>query len=1010
MVLAREMQEQSVKRYKRELVRGGVAKEWLDKLIWPYCERGQWARAELVARTLYAQIIKEKECVVDSDSILAKMQFRIGSSLAKCLEEQNRIPEAAKLYLELLKAEGATNISNCLKEIERIGYGAYSSDEKKLIYLFTRASGLKVSTTLHEQLRNVLSARRKAFELSSVASYAHFGEWVYFQVDHPDYVACACTLTKQFLFTKTRASVVDVVAGTKGEYPLIFPISLPDDVVLFGAKKVRWLLAKGYIPTIKGTKLLFSQPKVANSEAKNALLAKGVSLQAFCDALQDDALSSAYYYIHKAYIERKGAVEIAELYAEFLLFIKKPEQALELFSTLARNNKNEGYYLEKELFAACLCKSPEAGRLYKNLLRYFQRTQASEERVRQLILHGHLYFQGQDDASQEEFKRLFSNKLDADGSFVAHALALACYRPDDVERRYLLYQKLASTICGQEREYYTIKCTLEEASRSRGGVESFISQFAADINGKKRDTRPFFLSDHFVPRIESIKKRPPNREVHDLLVKVLEHVTAQEYEEAEKAFLQSYGHVRITELQKCVIELYDHWFQFHNGITSSDSFAPFFKGDEFERSLRAIKEALRKSVNPALEACIKELERCCKEEQYNNARGALLRAYDLQMVRPFQTQMQELFDEYQQIPLLTKWEENFNRLFSNTQFLPYKTDVPSTSEGVVSALRASKEAGDEGGEFHNNICTSFSSVSLYHLEVALDIACTIEDARVHQIYKFIYDKLQGGNAPRGVLFLLSLHAFFYLKKHGHVKGDYFFSQAEELNPRSLLFTCAKILQFPEERLGEYKKIMAVCESESKFERYLHSQREFLVESSLIPFVKAECLTLLQNEQARKQKRACHAVVDALIEKSLFEPAQDLCTRLPICPKPQVVVSMRLQERGVLQNALLQLQDCYQEKLPKLRAVKNVLKVMGLQSEDEVIEELLGEGKNEEAACYYIDMALNHFVGGNNDEANASLNALQALDPEYELVTGDYKNMLTLLQTLLVENKLEVLEI
>lgn len=456
-MLTMRLRKVSGKILKNLLIKDLNNPELLERLLWWYDGEKKWLKAEYVARSIYESLDDEKE-----------KKYTIGTALARSLEMQDKKNAAVRLYYQLAQSEYAysrrDNASNCLAEIFRINenFGAFAQQEKQILYLLfleLRSQDTQAIKQLKLLLQNIRSSGKSSARLQRTSMPRdHFGQWAYFQVCHPYYVACVITLTEKFLFTKNMVEITSLDDGKIAVYPLQIPDDVPDEVALFADKTVRLLLSQGFVPKVANNVLTFVDPKceILDGDAKSELLAKlqnisndsRVLLESFEKQLISGSRDLAYYFIHKAYTQSKGSVEIADLYAEFLLFVKRPKFALEIFLSLIENKGTDVQVLkvlQRALVAACQCKHDLAETLYNKMLRLLQKMQVSRTRISLLMLHGYLYFECHDPL-KEEAKNLFYNKAEGNcDTFLALCATLACQEMSASNCRGI-YQKLADKI------------------------------------------------------------------------------------------------------------------------------------------------------------------------------------------------------------------------------------------------------------------------------------------------------------------------------------------------------------------------------------------------------------------------------------------------------------------------------------------------------------------------------------------------------------------------------------
>lgn len=1006
--------------------------EHMEHLLWWYLEKEKWQKAEYIGRILYAK----------------KPKFEFGKALALSLDKLGKKEEAVSCYFALARVQyeckNWVHVASVFEEIAKISssFGMLSPQEKQLVYLMARVVGDDATVNQLE----VLTARRASKEIDFKAgkSRHHFGEWTYFQVDHPQYVACALTLHEKFVFTKTTVEVSSKDADEVVVYPLVIPLRVPDEVALFGAKTVQWLLANGYTPTIQNNTCFF------------------------VDTNRQKPKSVVYFDMHRAYIEKKRSLAATEQYAEFLLSVKQPKLALELFLSLAKTPGQELVYLERALVAACSCQHESTEKIYKDVLRAAQKTRASKEYIMRIALHGYLYFQCHDPKKEEALAFLYNKAEGNCTDILVLQAALSCLGMQEKIARRALYQKLCDRIGSTNARlahvynHYITKRDLEGALGSTKSLEKFLYDVGANISNnmraRTRDMRQFVQSDTFKHSMQVLKRLFRKSTTPEWMGILERHITAQEYDEAEKVFLQAVEDMRITELQAFVDALYQQWLEFVQQVDEESDLGAFFVGEVFCYLLRSIKDVLVVMPQPAVSDCIADLESCIKQEDYEGAKSAILKAHERTFVTDVQNQMQELFAWYKSTPFVPTWEENFDQLFINcTGYLAPDKLYPhlATDSAVANYLYMYQGLELEEAQAasvkrsvvpKNAICTTFRSRALYCLEHALDHCLRLKDVRTDEVYRLIYAKFQRCDAPIGARFLLCLHAFFHFSDQRVDEAEYFFKEAEKLNPDSLLFACARIHHLPIqatfERQAEFNKIIAVCESERKRVHYLLTQKHFMgmgtFESYLETVVKQKCKDILQNEQLAQLKRAGLAVVDTLVEKSLHKPAEDVFRRLTkmmreFLPgwgkysvqvedrlsragysllKRKLVVHSALQHKNSMCTALETLAVLYADagNELKVRCVKNILDGLALRPASARLMEFVEQGEEKQAAIGYLELVFKLVLEGNQVEAASKLGLLRAIEPE-EHFTADQQLQYELLQTLLadVEDPVEQLE-
>ncbi len=974
--------DQRVKPLKSAVVRNPDDLMALEKLLWAYKDAKKWPRVEYVARILFEKLPKK-----------SKSRFKVGEAYAHCLELQMKKAEASRVYFTLVKSEYKKNrmgnVIQALKEIYRLGgYGIFSHREKQTLCLLSTLVDMEHETAVREFYRQATLVRTSGkSDDGQHAPKGHFGKWAYFDIDHPKYVASALSWENSFVFTSTSVEVSSLDGGAVQSYPCVFPPEIADEAFLFDAKVVRWLLANGYRPVVENETCIFR-----NDLDKRLLIEKAEAiLPTVAEYLRLDLVSAAHYELQKAYKQKR---EVVELYGEFLLFINKPQLVLELLSTLEKQDRGNISCLELELSAACASKAENVGRLYRGLISALQRRQADESVIRHVALHGYLYFQCM--APNDDSMQLLYNKAENNGTnWLALSASLACLEMP--LKRRLVYQKLADTTA--EGVYYRAKRDFERSLVSSNLTQAFVDDFAANIPDRRfkgpRDIRAFVRTELFRKNTASIQQKTNDREVVDCLLAL----ESTDYAEVEGAFLRLNELLRSTEEQILVAELMSLWIRFSDSLQPDLNYAAFFTGQACTTLIARLKGLLAETKTESLQRMVVSLERFISERQYDHAKGCIFQMNDLTQMKPIQRLMHTLYEEYIKLPLLPAWIDNFVCQLSDSEFEPFDEGA----DDLAAELRAFKEGEDEGAieGFQNNICTALSSVRLLHLENALLLATEAEDVRAGQIYRHIYSCFDEQKAPPQAIFLLCLHAFFYLQSHKRYRtASFYFDEAQRLQPDSLLFACAKMVHDPACAASEYEKIVSLCRYQ-KQPRLLDGY-----ESSLEVAVRGECVKVLQSVQLATQKRLGLRLVDACIQRSLFSHADLILDKLRgCCPQSKAVIKRVVVVNVALGN-IFKVTNAWQEHalltpIPrKERALKLLLDSKELRSNEERIGELSGQ----EQFAYYFDQAFKYLIQGKKVEAARQLRQLQTLAYICD-VDADF--MLTLMKKLL---EIEVLEV
>lgn len=548
-------------------------------------------------------------------------------------------------------------------------------------------------------------------------------------------------------------------------------------------------------------------------------------------------------------------------------------------------------------------------------------------------------------------RTIFTRQADGEtfGELVA---ALAC--EENSLGRKKLYQKLAEISSNQVHvaKYYLAKAELE------GGVNPVSLKLARE--GRKRKDMQLFAS--FLKTKRAVKKCIPD------LIRLVE---AKEYEKAEDLVWQARDAYRVMAVQELVNQLHQSWLQYVRGMRQGDALAPFFATDLFCSQVATIKAC--QDSTQTISACMSELEQAVARRDFEAAKKALLRVHQLAEVTDIQDEMKQLFIDYSHLPFLPTWAERFDSLFAN---------VCITSP----------------------ICTE---VPLGALEVNLE---EIEERE--GTYKAINAELSKYQEANGARFLLCLHAFFYFKEQGLEKqAVYFYKRAFELNQNSLLFDCATILQLTtrREQIEVYNRVVGVCESEKALEEYLGSQRDFIAVSSLEGYVKEQCRAVLVMMEQEEKCRSALVVIDTLLEKKCYGPLPglfQLLTPSTARDKRQCIWCKATNQHFGFSTALKALKAAYlQEEHPKSAVLKRLVDKHVTRSETERVQELLADGREDEAAQYYFERAFFFFLEGKRDEAAKRLRALQELDPEQEYFNLEERLILNLLSMQLLEKQL-----
>lgn len=467
--------------YKSKLAKDKDNPEHVEGLLWWYDGEKIWLKAEYVARWLYERTSPEK-----------MKRYDFGVALARAMEMLDKKDEAQRLLFELATSEYTQqrrhNALACLTEIYRINseYGVFSRVEKQIMYLLLlqlQYQDAQAIQALKDKIQGNRSPRQiPDTDLTTINQRGHFGEWAYFQVEHPLYVACAFTVTKKLMFSKNSVEVFSLGNDTPTVYPLEIPPEVPNEIALFGTKRVRWLLSRGYVPEIAGHALRFTNPKslhsksVLESKLQTILGETDDVLLRFKENIDSGSLPIAYYYMHKAYTKNPQCLEVAELYAEFLVYSKRQAQALPIFTQLADQTDSDNsklHYLQRALLCASSIQSEKTEALYNKALRVLQRMQKTQDLkkpLQLLMLHGYLYLQCHQ-PSKENSMHIFYNKAQGGGDIpLAACAALAC-EPSSTGKTQR-YQNLAEMAkqapipLTNIYNYYLLKKELESPSES----------------------------------------------------------------------------------------------------------------------------------------------------------------------------------------------------------------------------------------------------------------------------------------------------------------------------------------------------------------------------------------------------------------------------------------------------------------------------------------------------------------------------------------------------------------
>jgi len=417
-------------------------RDWskLELLLWDYDHpqndllqhpRSHYLKAEYSARRLLEEIgIEYRKKLDDVANPMTKEQkrvyqeklYKIGLAQARAVEGQDRFDHAQRLYFTLAEKNltlDKDRAVHCLLEIVRIakkyGYGAFAPQEKKILYLlFLTCNGNsdfdEAVCQLMSSIQPIKSPRVADDVATESSSQNHGGEWAWFSIYTPKYVAVAFTPSRKLLFTKKSVEVFLPGCETPSVYPLQFPPDLSDEMTLVGAAKVRSLLSRGYQPRVMGAYVTFTPLKEPFVEEEYRARVEQIrGLEECAASLKEGAWATACAHLYAA---SHKSEEIGLLFGQLLLQMNKPELALQWFEKMGEVKGDcRASFLESATIAAAKAKSPDAERWYKQLRSHRQIMQAPDASIQLLTLHGYLYFACHD-RSKEETMRIFKNKAE----------------------------------------------------------------------------------------------------------------------------------------------------------------------------------------------------------------------------------------------------------------------------------------------------------------------------------------------------------------------------------------------------------------------------------------------------------------------------------------------------------------------------------------------------------------------------------------------------------------------
>ncbi len=900
----------------------------LEGLLWWYEGKEKWLKAEYVARYFLERIPEGQE-----------KRFAVGSCLARVLQKLARGDEAARIYFELAKHEYACKRFHNAKEALELlsaNLGAFTTQEKRVIYLLLLE--LKVGVTTPRLQKGVEHEEE-------IAKQKNRCEWAWFEIEHPDYVACAYTATSQFLFRKRTVEVISLEADKKQIFAIeIPPNTVPDELLLFAKKRITWLLAKGYIPEISSSSCKFSLPST-NSLLERLAHIQGEEVAQARRWLEEGSQVLAYYYMQLAFRKGPRTEELQALYGEMALLVKKPQLAYPLFNNLSPTPAN----LERALKAASLINEDAAQEVYKRILGTLSRLPGGDAIIPVTALHAYHYFQDKNPV----FASRFFNKANG---LLLRFVELACQK--DPAQRKELYQALGEITC---YDFYKTKRAL---------VDPVFTPTTLDR--QRHDMRAFVQSQGFQNEYQQIQRYlARNQDVN--LTDFLEAIKFEEYERAEKAFLRAKERYTITSLQSHVSAFHRLWLEFTLTLTHTDneSIAPFFLAESNLSMLKKIKELAPESVH--------NLQRALDAKDYLTAKDCLMELHTDHEARDIQLVMKRLFIAYKKMPSPPGWRENFESLFTGSQI---SMEVPENEDVHYYLSQAQEAKGKlvkESGIVFNSICMELSSLGLYNLECALTLSQTEE------VYLAIAKKLEE-RKQTATLFLLYIHAFFSLREQHQVAlSNEFLSRAEQINPESLLFLAAQIEQLPfwakSEKAALFSRVCAVLESQEELDRYLEKQKDFFVASSLEGMVKERCFAIFEEVDTREKRRSLLVAIDTLIDNGCLGPVPALLSDLKGSPKRAFMLASKENKPLGAVKALKELAVKYQGSMLKSAAALRLLEKRDTRRSSDHSTEAL--------------FAL--FESGRKGEASKRLQALKELDPTFIHQNPDDKLTLELLE-------------
>ncbi len=1041
--------------------------ECLERLFWLYHEKQKWYKAELVGRVLYQ---REKK-------------FDVGKTLAACLHQQSKTPESAQLLFTIAKSEYnkscLSKLHASLLELEQIDptYGSFTQNNRQIIYLLTLfAAKYNLSTKLliEKALQLRTSGLSKEVSCTNIASYAHFGEGAYFKIDHPENVACWFSISKRIIFTKTRAKVYSLLDGQCVEYPLHLPAGAPEDIQLYKAQTIRWFLSSGYLPTEVNLEITFINPKSRARQLKSLVVEQARQLQKaipqnnlpkllahldnFVGHLADDNASLAHDCIQKAYVESRSSpipIQVADLYAEFLALLEIPE-AVEIFQELSTEMTPKGtlHYLQRALSASCAMHIKGTERIYAKIFNFLCQKQTSSQHLAEARLHAFLYLKSNDAASEEELQVFYNRSSNEKTNPCIPWGHLACLDRRARHERSKVFDTLAGFFdpCDPQNahihKFYILKRDLETSVNSKKSLDAFITEIFLDKTSLPKDLSQFAAIESFPKKIRAIKKAIPKGQIKELatcIASIEKHAQNQQYIQLEQCILAARKITQETQQEILIKDIHSEYLQF---IKISDPQNPilsdFFQSELFDYFLRQINEALDE-LPKHIRTCIAALNAHLQKKKYEAARDCLQQAHALTCGPPVYELVSDLYYDYVKAPSMPSWEENFEQFFSTEQiFLPASED--NTDTAITEYLRLygiEKESelnplltiGLRARPKINSICTLYQSKLLAYLERALDVALKIDDPRAADIYGMILEKLQKDDAPPGMLFLLCLHAFFYLRSRNLEEAEFFYQEAVRLNRDNPLLGCARIARYGKQekfkKVEEYNRLINLFGDATKCAHHLLMQKFFnnnvFFLSSLQQYVKSECKAILSNQQLAQFKDLGITIIDSLIEKGIYKYIPAAIEKIigilrGVIPgwsryandtndkrfpnerfslsKREFTCYLQLGKPLLMGQALQKLHAVYdiETKPENQQLVTKLLEDTTKKPFNVVAKELLAENKHEQAARLYFEHAFRAVRNKNWYEAEDCVQFLKTQDPNF--FDADEKLILTLIESLL----------